>query len=218
MSIATVRTLIQEKFAYTADDKQIIKDGEPVASDKKEPQKSAHPMEKFRKVVKSILGATTTEEDAEIENVIDFEALFRLATKHGLAPTVLTNLEVIKVELGKSKKKRDSDVISNAWALVKENIPYWFLGVLPSKDDAAQEDKQLVTQLLDVMSYFNKESEKAGKENTKNTEHAGKAIDSKDKKFKNALESVEQKAERPKVPESNSEKDTPKKNEDKYKA
>ena len=157
MANETFRKLLQEKFGYTADLKTVVKDGYPVSSDKKEPQKSAHPMEKFRNVIKVILGATDTEQDTELERAIDFDALFRLATKHGLAPMVLTNLETIKTEINKPKSKRDKEVISTAWEGVKDNIPYWFLGVLPSKDDEKQEDKELVTQLLDVMSYFNKE-------------------------------------------------------------
>lgn len=182
MANETFRKLLQEKFGYTADVDKLAKDSdEPTKG--KEPQKSAHPLEKYRNAIKHILGATTTEEDAKLEHSIDFDALIRLANKHGLSAQIIANLNNIKSEFDKPVSKQDEDAILAWWEEIKENIPYWFLGLLSVKEEQSKEHEDAVTSLLDVMAKFNKESEKAGKEFSKNTEHA-----STDTKARKALE------------------------------
>lgn len=180
MSKDSIRNLIKEKFGYTTDMKKVTSDGYPTSG--KEPQKSAHPMEKFRNVIKAVLGATTTEQDGILENVVDFNSLFRLANKHGLAPIIINNLKELQVEIEKPKTKRDRDVILKLWTEIKDTIPYWFLGLLAvdEKEEMAEDDKQNITKLLNYMTQFNKDSEKAGKENAKETEHAGRDTQAKE--------------------------------------
>lgn len=189
MSKKYIKQLIQEKFGYTADMKTLTsKDGNPTAG--KFPQTSAHPMEKFRNIIKMALGATTTEQDEKLENIIDFNSLFRLANKHGLAPVVINSFKEIQIELDKPKGKIDSEKIEQLWDDVKNRIPYWFLALVPhNKEEIEETDKNTIANLLQYMEYFNKKSEKAGNEASKDTEHASrdtKAKDNLNKARKNA--------------------------------
>jgi hypothetical protein len=119
--------------------------------------------------------------------------------------------------------------------MVKKHVPYWFIGLLSPKGKELEElDKKNISNLLVVMDKFNKLSEKAGKENAKNTEHQSRDTQAKDnldkarkevkiedkaagseKKLKEVkaetVEGVKAKAEEPKLPEDDSQKDAPKK-------
>jgi hypothetical protein len=237
--MSNIRTLIQEKFGYTKD-LPPVNDMHNDVTEGKKPQPSAHPLEEFRKTIKLLMGATTTEEDGIIENAIDFSALHRLANKHAFAPAFINHLNTIQVEIKKDKKSRDEDAIKAAWDAIRKDIPYWFVGLLPPKkgEDLPEEDKKNITNLLKVMDKINSESEKAGKEAAKETEHADRKTEAKknldaarksagmdkesgsekklNKEPENTPEGVKSKAEEPKLEEDPSKKDPPKdKKEDK---
>jgi hypothetical protein len=227
-----IRKLIQEKFGYTVNLPTVNQMHDDVTEGKK-PQPSAHPLEEYRKVIKAVLGATTTEEDGILENAVDFTALHRLANKHGFAPAVMNQLNTIATEVKKPKAQRDSDLIISAWGEVKKFVPYWFIGLLsPKKEPLEDLDKKNITNLLKLMDKFNKESEKAGKELAKDTEHQSRDTQAKknldaarkdakidkeavsEKKMKEdksvEVEGHKSKAEEPKLPEDDSKKETPK--------
>jgi len=171
MSKKLMQSLIQEKFGFTKDMTDLTKKG-GYPTEGKLPQPSAHPMEKFRKIIKAALGATTSEQDEAIENIFDFKSILRLAHKHGLTPFVINGLKTIEVEINKPKTKIDSELIAQTWEDIKNQIPYWFIALIPhNKEELPEEDKLEITNLLNYMAHFNKESEKAGKELAKNTEH-----------------------------------------------
>jgi hypothetical protein len=132
------------------------------------------PVEKYREVIKALMGHLSTEDEGKIEDTIDFVALHRLANKHGFAPKVLNQLNTIQVELEKPKGKIDRKAVMAAWKEVQENIPFWFLGLLPHKEEMPEEDKKNLANLMDIMAEINKMSKKAGEENAKDTEHAGR--------------------------------------------
>lgn len=205
MSKEAIKSIIREKFGYTADLKELgKKGGEPTEG--KVPQPSAHPMEKFRNVIKAVLGATNTEQDAKIENLIDFNALLRLASKHGLNETIIANLKNIQSEVDKPKNKQDRDVIVKLWTEVKDTIPYWFLGLLPVKEDASDEEKLVLTNLIQYMNHFNDESEKFGKEKAKETPTDRPKSPAKSKKVED-IEPADKKSSKPEVPEDPSKKE-----------
>lgn len=229
-----VRKLIQEKFGFTTNLPTVNQMHNDVTEGKK-PQPSAHPMEEYRKVIKALMGSTTTEEDGLIEDSVDFSALHRLANKHGFAPAVLNQLNTIAVEIKKPKAQRDRDSIVNAWAEVKEHVPYWFMGLLPPKKEQLDDlDKKNIKNLHVLMAKYNKESEKNGEDKAKATEHASRdtqAKDNLDKARKDAkiedkdagsekklkeVKAIEpegtdaKKVEEPKLPEDPSKKEPPK--------
>lgn len=232
-----IRKILQEKFGYTTNLPPLTRMHDDV-TEGKEPQPSAHPLEKFRGTIKAILGATTTEQDGILENAIDFSALHRLANKHGFAPEIIKNFSVIELEIKKPKAKRDKDAIVNAWNAVKNKIPHWFMGLITPKDGEVLPDldKKNITNLLTVMDKINKESEKAGKEAAKETEHAGRDTQAKknlDKARKDAgipdkdagsekklkekpeeVEGVKPDAKAPELEEDPSKKEAPKKKKD----
>lgn len=231
--MSDIKTLIQEKFGYTKDIPPISELHNDV-TDGKKPQPSAHPLEEFRKVIKLLMGATTTEEDGLLENAIDFTSLHRLANKHGFAPTFISHLNTIQTEIKKDKKSRDDTIIIEAWNAIKKDIPYWFMGLLPPKKDESLEetDKKNITNLLNVMDKINKKSEQAGKEAAKDTEHADRKTAAKknldaarkdagisdkeagsEKKLNKKPDEVqgeESKAKVPELPEDASKKEAPK--------
>lgn len=183
MSKETIKLLIQEKFGYVTDFDKVNKKrdlDDPTRG--KDPQKSAHPLEKFREFIKLALGATTTDQDAKIENLIDLDSVIRLANKYALQVDVINNLKNIKAEFEKSKPKRDKEEILKLWNDTKNKIPYWFLTLMPNnrKEEMEEKDKEQITNLLNYMAHFNKESEKVGKELSKNTEHAARTTAAKD--------------------------------------
>lgn len=233
--MSDIRKLIQEKFGFTKD-LPSLSDMHKDATADKEPVPAAHPLEKFRNVIKALMGSTTTEEDGILENAIDFTALQRLANKHGFGPSLLNSFNIIELEMKKPVKGRDTDLINNTWNSVKKEIPFWFMGLIaPKKGEELEEfDKKNITNLLTVMDKINKVSEKAGKENAKDTgtnerkTEAKKNLDDAKKGNGDALKdagsekklnkepeeikSVESKAEEPKLPEDDSKKETPKEN------
>ena len=180
MSKESIKQVIQEKYGFVTDMKNLTnKKDDPTEG--KPPQKSAHPLEKFRDFIKLALGATTTEQDEQLGNMLDLDAVIRLANKYALTAEVVGNLKNIKAEFDKPKTKRDIEVISNLWQDTKDKIPHWFLTLMPkNREQMEEKDKLDITNLLNYMEYFNKESEKAGKELSKNTEHAGRNTTAKD--------------------------------------
>lgn len=229
----SIKQLIQEKFGYTKDLPPVSEMHNDV-TDGKKPQPSAHPLEEFRKTIKLLMGATTTEEDGLLENAIDFTALHRLANKHAFAPAFISHLNTIQTEIKKDKKTRNDEAILEAWNTIKKDIPYWFMGLLPPKKDETLEetDKKNITNLLKVMEKINDKSAKAGKELAKDTEHADRKTAAKknlddarkeagikdkeagsEKKLKETPEEVkgvESKAKEPELGEDTSKKEAPK--------
>ncbi len=180
--MSEIRKLIREKFGYTTNLPSVNAMHKDVTDrngrDGKNP--AYLPIEQYRNVVKALLGATTTEEDGKIENTIDFQALHRLANKHAFAPAFLESLNTIQVHIEKGKDA-DRDIIMQEWKKIKDNVPYWFIGLLSNKDktELPEEDKKLLTNLKEMMEEFNKNSEKIGKEKAKNTEHASRDTQAK---------------------------------------
>lgn len=177
-----IRQMIQEKFGYV---KNIPKENDKHAdvtdrNGKKGKNPAYLPIEQYRDVVKALMSATSTETDGKIEDVIDFNALKRLANKNGFSKEFTNNLNTIHLELDKGKSA-DREVIKTSWELIKKHIPYWFLGMIPNekKEELAAEDKTVLNNLLDMMKEFNKEAEKDGKEKAENTEHAGRDTEAK---------------------------------------
>ena len=219
MSTETIKQLIQEKFGFVTDMKKLTKKLDD-PTEGKAPQKSAHPLEKFREFIKLALGATTTAQDGQLENLVDLNSVIRLANKYALSGEVITNLKNIQAEFDKPKTKRDYQVVATLWDDTKDKIPYWFLTLMPNnrKEEMTEKDKLDVTNLFNYMAHFNKVSEKAGKELAKNTEHAdtdtaakknldkvrkGAGIDIKTgfKKEKPEILKNDTKPEKPEVPE-----------------
>lgn len=177
--ITKVRRLIQEKFGYTEDlpgNHELHDDVTERNLQNKKDAPQNHPMEAWRKVVKALLGATTTEEDGIIEHAIDYTALRRLASKHGFSHLMDNHLNSLEEEFKKPKKERDIDKIKFALKELKDKIPFWFLGLLPTKnkEEMPEEDKKSLTNLLEIMDEFNKRSEDMGKKGAKDTEHASR--------------------------------------------
>lgn len=189
-----IRQLIREKFGYTTNLPNVSHDMHLGPTERHPPVKDNPaylPVEKYRNVIKALLGATTTEEDSIVENVVDFASLQRLAAKHGFSKQFESNLNTIQVEIDKKPADRDRALITKTWEELKENIPFWFLGMLPDRSghEMPEEDKALLSNLQDIMKEFNKNAEKHGKEKSKDTEHASRdtaAKDSLDKARKDA--------------------------------
>lgn len=179
--MSNIRKVIQEKFGFTTNLPPVKRMHDDVTERNGKGGKNPAylPVEEFRKVVKALMGATTTEQDQEIENVVDFVALHRLANKHGFGPQFISHLNTIQVEIEKPKGKRDREAIMAEWKQIQKNVPFWFLGLLPHKEAMPEEDKKNLANLLDIMAEINKESEKAGKEAAKATEHAGRDTQAK---------------------------------------
>jgi hypothetical protein len=181
--MSNIRKLMQEKFGYTTNLPSISDMHKDVTDrngrDGKNP--AYLPVEEFRKVIKHLMGATTTEEDGQVEDALDFTALHRLANKHGFAPEFLKSLNTIQLEVAKPKAKRDRKTIIAEWEKIKDTVPFWFLGLLPNhkNEELPEEDKKLLTNLKDMMDEFNKNSEKEGKAAAKDTEHAGRDTEAK---------------------------------------
>jgi hypothetical protein len=97
-----MRKLIQEKYGFVTNLPTVTQMHDDVTEGKK-PQPSAHPLEGYRKVIKALLGSTTTQEDGILENAVDFTALHRLANKHGFAPSVMNSLNTIDLELNQQQ-------------------------------------------------------------------------------------------------------------------
>lgn len=231
--MSDIRKLIQEKFGFTKDLPSLSDMHKDADADKK-PVPAAHPLEKFRNVIKALMGSTTTEEDGILENAIDFTALQRLANKHGFGPSLLNSFNIIELEMKKPVKGRDTDLINKTWDGVKKEIPFWFMGLIAPKkgEDIEEYDKKNITNLLTVMDKINKVSEKTGKEAAKETEVSDRKTEAKknlddakkgngdalkdagsEKKLNKepeAVKSVEAKAEEPKLPEDESKKEAPK--------
>jgi hypothetical protein len=174
--MSKIRKVIQEKFGYTTNlptNNEMHDDvTERNGKDGKNP--AYLPVEEYRKVIKALMGHLSTEDEGKIEDTVDFTALHRLANKHGFAPLVMNHLNTIQVQLEKPSGKRDRKAILAAWKEVQENIPFWFLGLLPHKEEMPESDKKNLANLLDIMAEINKVSAKVGKENAKDTEHAGR--------------------------------------------
>lgn len=218
-----IQQILNEKFGYTTDLKPITRmhDG---PTEGKKPQPSSHPMEQYRNIIKSILGATTTEEDGIVEDVIDFSALHRLANKHGFSPALLNSLNTIELEIQKPVGKRDRDIINKSWEEFKGSVPFWFLGLLSPKDGKMEDlDKKNITNLITLMDKFNKNSKTEGETLAKETENASRDTNAKknldkarkdagidldaasekklSKKPKNEIEPVKPEGKEPVVPE-----------------
>lgn len=181
--MSQIRKLIQEKFGYTTNLPNIT-DMHSDVTDRngRGGENPAYlPVEEYRKVIKHLMGATTTEEDGIVEDALDFTALHRLANKHAFAPAFLSSLNTIQVEVTKPKAKRDREAIVKAWTEIKDSVPFWFLGLLPNhkNEELPEEDKKLLTNLRDMMDEFNKNGEKEGKAAAKDTEHAGRDSEAK---------------------------------------
>lgn len=182
--MSKIRKLIQEKFGYTTDLSSNTDMHRDVTDRNGRGGKNPAylPIEQYRKIIKELMGATTTEDDAMIENAVDFASLRRLANKHGFSKQFEESLNTIQLEVKKPKAQRDRETIVKAWDSIKENVPFWFLGLLPNhkNEELPEEDKKLLLNLKEIMAEFNKTSEKYGKEQAENTEHAGRDTAAKD--------------------------------------
>lgn len=181
--MSNIRKLMQEKFGYVTDVPPLSKlhDDVTTRNGRGGDNPAYLPVEKYRAVIKHLMNATTTEEDGQIEDALDFTALHRLANKHGFAPAFLESLNTIQLEVVKPKAKRDRKSIMAAWTKIKDSVPFWFLGLLPNhnKEELPEDDKKLLTNLIDMMDEFNKNGEKEGKAAAKDTEHAGRDTEAK---------------------------------------
>jgi len=173
--MANIRKVLREKFGFTTNlpDIKDMHDGPAEKTGRHGKGAAFQSVEKYREVIKTLMGHKTTEKAGKIEDIVDFAALTRLANKHGLAQNVMVPLGVIEVEIGK-KGKLDRKAVIQAWTEVQKHIPFWFLGLLPHKEEMPEEDKKNLTNLLDLMDKINKNSEKEGKAAAKDTEHAGR--------------------------------------------
>lgn len=114
-----------------------------------------HPMEKYREEVKAMLHSLDTGDQAILERSIDFEALKRLAKKHGLKSTLSDAFVTIQNQID---EKRFDEAIES-WNNIQKEIPWWFLGMVGKNepDNAGnvkalpEEDKEALTNLRDVM-------------------------------------------------------------------
>jgi hypothetical protein len=177
--ISSTRKLIQEKFGYTTNLPNHNNRMHDDVTDKngKEGKNPAYlPVEEFRKQIKLLMGATTTEEDERLKDVLDFRMLHRLFEKNGIQAKDDIDL------LEKSYEKGDKNLISQAWLSVKDKLPFWIIGMLTANngpgaamakdnDKLPENDKKALVNLFDVMEAVNKEAKKQGKDASKNTTH-----------------------------------------------
>ena len=132
-----------------------------------------HPMEEYRNHIKALLGALSTEDQGLLENAIDWNALKRLANKHGLKSTFTDALTVIQTEF--ETKKPDLEKIKKEWETIQDTVPFWFLGMVgkdipkntPKK--LPEDEKEALTNLKDVMDKISQISGKEFKRASSNT-------------------------------------------------
>lgn len=178
--ITPTRKILQEKFGYTTNlpnDVNRLHDDVTDRNGKGGKNPAYLPVEEFRKQIKLLMGATTTEEDANLKDALDFRMLHRLFEKYGM--NVKDDLDLLE----KAFEKRDKNLISRAWTRISDKIPYWFLGMLTANmgpgdatkagnEELPENDKAALVNLLDIMKAVNDEAEKQGKESAKNTPKA----------------------------------------------
>lgn len=188
--ITHTRKILMEKFGYTSNlpnDNERLHDYVTDRNGKDGKNAAYLPVEEFRKEIKMLMGATTTEEDQNLKDMLDFRKLRSLFDKYGM-----TQVEQDLDLLEKAFEENDKNLISRAWDRIRDKVPYWFLGMLsanqgPDKDASSnyypggmtvdndklpEEDKAALVNLMDVMKAVNDEAEKQGKDAAKNTPNA----------------------------------------------
>lgn len=178
--ITSTRKLLQEKFGYTSNlpnHNNRLHDDVTDRNGQGGKNPAYLPVEEFRKQIKLLMGSTTTEEDENIKDVLDFRMIHRLFDKAGIQ--VKDDLDLLE----KAFEKKDKNLISRAWSRIKDKTPYWFMGMLtanvgPGKgmavgnEELPENDKAALINLMDVMEAINAEAEKQGKEASKDTPEA----------------------------------------------
>jgi hypothetical protein len=172
--MANIRKVLQEKFGYTTNIPSNRELHAGPNEDKKTQPAGWQPVEEYRKVIKALMNHLSTEDAGKLEDLVDFASLRRLANKHGIEREMLAHLNTIELEFDKPKAKMDKAVVMAAWKEIQENVPFWFLGLLPHKEEMPEEDKKNLANLMEIMAEINKISKKAGEEAAKDTEHAGR--------------------------------------------
>jgi hypothetical protein len=203
--------LLNEKFGFTVDlpeNKQPsparMHDDVTTRNGKGSKTPGGHPMEKYREVVKAILGHIDTEGQAILENSIDWIALKRLANKHGLKSTFTDAIDFLEAE--SKKKKPNAEEMLKKWEETKKNVPYWFLGMVGKKNEKGEKeelpehDKKNITNLFDIMDKVReisgKEFERAAKGTPKGEKtQAEKNLDKARKEHK--IEKIEERNKKP---------------------
>ncbi|MFW6130685.1 MAG: hypothetical protein ACOC56_05810 [Atribacterota bacterium] len=188
--ITSTRKVLLEKFGFTSNlpnDNERLHDNVTDRNGQDGRNPAYLPVEEFRKEIKLLMGATTTEEDQNLKDILDFRKLRSLFDKYGM-----TEVEQDLDLLEKAFEKNDKNLISRAWNRIKDKVPYWFLGMLSANQGAdkdgssnyypkgmtvdneklPEQDKAALINLLDVMKKVNDEAEKEGKAAAKNTPEA----------------------------------------------
>lgn len=173
------RQIIQEKFGFTSNlpnNTERLHDDVTERNGKGGKNPAYLPVEQFRKQIKLLMGATTTEEDGVLEDVLDARVLRRVLEKTSTIDGAEDDLQAL--ELGFEKK--DKSLISAAWARLQDKIPYWVLGMLGQyagpgdaakvgNEDLPENDKEALSNFIELMNTFNADGEKHGKEAAENT-------------------------------------------------
>jgi len=175
--LTPTRKILQEKFGFTSNlpnSNYRLHDDVTDRNGKEGKNPAYLPVEEFRKQIKLLMGMTTTEEDMNLKDALDFRMLRTLCSKTGI------DVEEDIATLEKAFEKRDKNLISKSWNLIKDKLPFWFLGMLtantsPGKamseknEELPENQKEALKNIIDVMEKINKESEKQGKAAAKNT-------------------------------------------------
>jgi len=180
--MTSTRKLIQEKFGFTSNlpnHNNRMHDDVTVRNGKGSANPAYLPVEEFRKNIKLLMGATTTEEDENLKKALDFRMLRRLAKKYDVG--IEEDIDLLE----KAFEKHDRNLISREWERIKDKMPFWFVGMLSANIRAGQQvnagkeneelpenDKAALVNLWDAMEAINDESDKHGKEWAKNTPRA----------------------------------------------
>jgi len=160
--MSNIDEILNEKFGFT---KNLPSNKQPNPSDMHDwvterngrgsYTAGGHPMEKYRDEVKAMLHALDTGDQSILERTIDFEALKRLAKKHGLKSNLSDAFVLIQEQID---DKRYDDAI-DTWNSIQKEIPWWFLGMVGKNEpdnkgnvkELPEEEKEALTNLRDIM-------------------------------------------------------------------